>query len=151
MELKKLSEAAYQKKYLISRYGKYVLVGKGHSYFLTNDIFVDAGKLNNEVLISKFNRVVKFIASNGIGIEINEHQVAVAYYNPSDNNISFVLPGRADLNTFSHEGTHARFNIFKKILKKWKEGRNLAVPCKVDGPSVGGFASLFTSFKRCLR
>ncbi len=132
-----IAKLAQSGGYHTIRFGRMLIVGKGPSFHLTRDIFLQAEKLKDPVLSRKFERVVRFMAHQGIDIELDYHQGAAAYFVPSDNKIGYVMPSRADLNSFTHEGTHARFQRFDSQVRAWAEKRQYAIPYEVDGPPLG--------------
>lgn len=139
-EWRAITTLAQAQKYSISRHGNYVLLGTGQSFHLTNEVFIEAKRLSDPILQGRFVRVIEFLSTRGINIEIAEHQGAAAFFSPLENKIAYVMPSRGDLDSYTHEGTHARFQRFQGTLRKWAEKKGYAIPYQVDGPSIGLFA-----------
>jgi hypothetical protein len=137
LEWKAVISVARNEGFAMSRHGDYIVLGTGQSFLLADGIFEDAEKLNDPILKKQFSRVTEFLASKGIDIEIAEHQGAAAFYSPLENKMAYVMPSRSDLDTHSHEATHARYNKFEETYRAWTTKRNLAVPYEVDGPALG--------------
>ena len=133
-----------------ARVGDYLLVGGGNSFFLARKILEAAAKLADKTLSARIYRAVLFLISRGIPIIYDEHQGAAAYYNPSEDQMAYVMPSRADLNTTSHEANHARFQKFQESLRRWIDKKGWAVPYEIDGPSYALFGSVFGSYMNLL-
>ncbi len=147
-EMQILIQFAQTKEFSVSKHGNYVLIGKGQSFDLFRELFFEAKKLVDPVLQTKFVRVLNFLSSQGISVEMDENQGAAAYFALGQKRIAFVMPSRIDLDTLTHEATHGRFDRFLETFGKWIRGKNYAVPYEVDGPSnaifsnFGGYMSL---------
>ncbi|MCB9026418.1 MAG: hypothetical protein H6625_08895 [Bdellovibrionaceae bacterium] len=147
-EWKSIVSLIQTRNYSISKHGKYLLIGSGQSFFLTNEIFNEADRLNDPLQLERFQRIADFLAAKGVNIDIGEHQGAAAYFSPNANKIAYVMPSRGDLDTFTHEGTHARFQSFLDTLEKWIEKKSFAIPYEIDGPKFsflsdfGGYMNL---------
>lgn len=142
--LVRLAEGAGLK---MARAGRWLLVGSGAGFHLTRSIMSSAQALNDPAQTAKLDKVLGFVARRGIRIGRDKHLAAAAFYHPLDRRLAFVMPSRADLNTFSHEGTHARFHAFEDRLDRWLRARGYALPYEVDGPAMaiigrGGYFNL---------
>lgn len=130
-----------------ARAGRWLLVGSGTGFHLMRSIMASAQALSDPAQTAKLDKVLGFVARRGISIGRDQHLAAAAFYHPLDRRLAFVMPSRADLNTLSHEGTHARFHAFEDRLDHWLRARNYALPYEVDGPAVaiighGGYFNL---------
>ena len=136
-EWSQILKLAKNEGYLMSRYGNYILLGSGLSYLIANDIFRSAEELKDPVLQKRFTEVTEFLAYRGIDIQVDEHQGAAAFYSPDEKRMAYVMPSRGDLDTHTHEGTHARFDRFQENFRRWTERKGFAVPYEIDGPALG--------------
>ncbi len=121
-------------------HGRYALLGEGHSYHLARRVIEKGMALREPAQRAKFERSLRHLAAAGVGINVDEHQGAAAYYSPLGDELAYVMPSRATLNATTHEATHARFQRFQASLAKWAKDLGLAVPYQVDGPAVALFA-----------
>lgn len=142
-----LTRLAEERGLKTSRSGRWLLVGSGAGFHLMRSVLADAASLKEPAQQAKLDKVLGFLARRGIDIDQDQHLAAAAFYHPLDRRLAFVMPSRADLNTFSHEGTHARFHAFEDGLDRWLAKRGWALPYEDDGPAValighGGYFSL---------
>ncbi|MFA5137785.1 MAG: hypothetical protein WC728_01040 [Elusimicrobiota bacterium] len=133
-ELSAVEEFARAGGLKTSRHGGYLVVGQGHPFHLTRQVFRNAEALTSPKLVSRFDRVARFMAAQGLPIVSNRTQGAEAFYASATGEISYVMPSRIDLNSVSHEVTHARFKRFREQLESWLERMRYAMPYEIDGP-----------------
>lgn len=145
-DMKSLKSFAYGEGYHFERIGDLWIFGGGFGYYITKKIIRDGQALTDPILKASFNRVVKYHVNFGIPVIHSYNQGAAAYYNPTGNEMAFVIPSAGNLNSYTHEITHSRFNRFTKNLEKWITSRSYIIPYQVTGPALSGLGSLFSKF-----
>ncbi len=136
----------------IFQHGDYMIMGRGPSFYVINQVISEASDLpekEKDVLLTKLERIIRFSEFSQIPVGMDYSQGAAAFYSPLGNEMKFVIPSRADLNTFTHEITHARFQKFLKRTETWAKERKLAIPYEITGPSMGD-GSAFGGFTNLL-
>lgn len=123
------------------RIGGVGLLGSGYSFHLTQSILSEGLRLKDPRLSGPLSRVVEFLTAQGISAIADQHQGAAAYYNPLANEFAYVIPSRGDMDSFTHEVTHARFKRFQDTIDTWSKAKGYAIPYEIDGPRQSPFAT----------
>lgn len=144
-DLKMILEIVKGSDYHYKKIGNTWVFGSGFGYLITKDLIKKGNNLTDPALKSKFDKIVRYHKNFQIPVTHDYKQGAAAYYSPLSGGMTFVMPSRGGLNSYSHELTHSRFNKFTETLDKWTQKKGYSVPYQIDGPSIGGLAALFVT------
>jgi|GEM_PF-6515503 hypothetical protein len=128
--------------YRFQKMGNTYVFGSGMSFLLTRQLMTQGQGENEAKLRKDFEKILRYHEAFQIPVIHGYHQGAMAYYNPAEKEMSFVLPTAADLNTYTHEMTHSRFDKFTETLTSWVQAKGYVVPFHINGPNEGLFTLL---------
>lgn len=144
-DLKMLVEIVKGTDYHYEKVGNTWIFGGGFAYLITKDLLKKGIALTDSILKAKFDKIVRYHKNFTVPVTHDYQQGAAAYFSPTSESMTFVIPSRGDLNSYTHEMTHSRFNKFTATLDKWTKQKGYSVPYQIDGPNLGGLAALFAT------
>jgi hypothetical protein len=137
-DMKMLTEIGRGGTYRYEKIGDTYVFGSGFSYLLTRKLVIEGKSQTDPVLQVRFNKILRYSESSQTPIIQNYNQSATAYFDPSNEVMSFVKAHNASLNAYTHEMTHSRFGKFTQRLDSWTQSRGYVVPFHIDGPMLEG-------------
>jgi len=144
--LKDVLASARRQGFSTARFGDSLIMGRGHSFHLTVDVLREAEHLDDPELKDSFTRILRVMTHTGLGLTEGYEKGVQAYYSHALNVLACTMPSRADLSTFCHEVTHARFDRLAQKISSWAEKKKLVVPFEIDGPPPVSGEEIFGGF-----
>ncbi|MGZ6442331.1 MAG: hypothetical protein ACXWRU_19900, partial [Pseudobdellovibrionaceae bacterium] len=144
-DLQMIATMEKKNSYRYEKVGNLWILGSGFSFLITRDLVEKGNKLTDPKLKSRFEKIIRYHVNFQVPVTQEYKQGAAAYFSPMDGKMTFALPSRGDLDSYTHEMTHSRFTKFTKTLDAWTAAKGYQVPYQIDGPSLGGMAALFAS------
>ncbi len=95
---------------LYSKHGNFLVLGKGHSFFLFNDLLYKAQNLTSSSFIKDFQRALRFISFNNIPLIVS----------PDLTGSSFNISESINIKQFISDITQMRLYKFSKRVNSWQ-------------------------------
>lgn len=114
-----------------------IAIGGGFSLLMLTKVLEAGTQIKDPVLKARYERAKRHLKAEGVVSTSIFFPFAAGAYLPDLNLMTITRPDYANLNTFTHEATHARFDKFTRRLQAWMKARDFVLPYEMEGPKGG--------------